>query len=92
MIASWEVIEWDRESLQKALLLKIEFDKSYERVPWTFIIDMLSFLGFGSEHVGMINTLFFSTSPFLVVNHFLLVFFFIVCLGKDSLWHLIFMF
>ena len=91
LISSWQVMEWDREWLQQILFLKIDFDKSYERVDWTFIIDMLSFSGFGSEHVGMINTLFFSTSPFLVVNNFLLIFFFIVCLGKDSLWHLIFM-
>ena len=83
MIASLEAMEWARECLQQALFLKIDFDKSYERVDWTFIIDMLSFLGFGSEHVGMINTLFFSTSTFLAVNNFLLVLFFIVFLGKD---------
>ena len=36
---------------------------------WTFIIDILSFLGFDSKCVRMVNTLFSLASTFVVVNN-----------------------
>lgn len=71
VIASWEAMEWARESGHQALFLKIEFDKAYKKIDWTFIIDMLSYLGFGSKCVGMINNLFSSTSTFVAVYNIL---------------------
>ena len=50
---------------------KIDFDKSYDKMEWTFIIDMLSYLDFGSKCVDMINTLFSSLLAFVAVNNIL---------------------
>ena len=34
-------------------MLKIDFDKSYDHVDWSFISEMLTLMGFGSHCVGM---------------------------------------
>lgn len=71
VIVAWEAMEWAREYGKQALFLKIDVDKAYDRVNWTFIIDMLSCLGFGSKCVGMIKNMFSSTLYFVVVNNIL---------------------
>jgi len=43
VIAIWEAMEWVRIKVLKALF--IEFEKSYDRVDWDFIISMLKSLG-----------------------------------------------
>jgi hypothetical protein len=68
---TWEAMEWARESGQQALFLKIDFDKAYDHIDWTFITDMLTCLGFGQCCVGMINTLFTCASAFVSVNNVL---------------------
>jgi hypothetical protein len=58
VISAWEAMEWAKETSQQALFLKIDFDKAYDWIDWTFITDMLTCLGFGSQCVGMVSTFF----------------------------------
>lgn len=38
-------MEWTRDTRQQSIILKIDFDKAYDRVDWTFISEMLICLG-----------------------------------------------
>jgi hypothetical protein len=71
ILLSWEAMAWVRESSQHALFLKIDFDKEYDHIYWKFITDMLSFLRFGQNCVGMINTLFTCAYAFVSMNNVL---------------------
>jgi len=64
-------MEWAKEFGQWALFLKIDFDKAYDHIDWTFITNMLTFLGFGQCCVGMINTRFTCAYAFVSVNNVL---------------------
>ena len=48
LITAWESNEWERETGQEALFLKIIFDKNYDRIEWNFILLMFCWLQFGS--------------------------------------------
>ena len=37
-------MDWEKESSQHALFLKIDFDKSYDHIDWNLISNMLTFL------------------------------------------------
>ena len=41
IIVVWEGMEWARKSKQKAIFLKIDFAKAYDRIEWPFILAML---------------------------------------------------
>lgn len=47
LMLAWETCEWAQQSQQDALLVKLDFDKAYDRMRWSFIIKMLQWLGFG---------------------------------------------
>jgi hypothetical protein len=38
VLTSWESVEWAKESMQQILLLKIAFEKTYDKVDWSFIL------------------------------------------------------
>jgi hypothetical protein len=46
LISIWEAGEWAKVSQQKSLFLRIEFDKAYDKVDWSFITKIILFLGF----------------------------------------------
>jgi len=47
VIVIWEGMEWARVSDQEALFIKIDFEKTYDKIEWQFILSMLQELGFG---------------------------------------------
>jgi hypothetical protein len=53
---------WACESSQESLFLKIDFDKAYDRIYWSFITKLMPCLGFGPRHVAMVTTLFLNAS------------------------------
>lgn len=63
-----ESIEWVHKSRQKALLLKIDFDKAYDKIEWDFILDVLDLLGFGSFFTDTMATLFTHALARVYVN------------------------
>ena len=38
VIAMWEVIEYAKESNQDLVFVKVDFDKAYDRLEWSFIL------------------------------------------------------
>lgn len=46
VISSCEAMDWATKTSQQAIFLKIDFDKAYDQIDWSFIIDMLTYLGF----------------------------------------------
>lgn len=56
LLIAWEGLEWARETGQKALLFKIDFEKGYDRIEWDFILNMLDWLRFRCVSSG--NSLF----------------------------------
>lgn len=47
VLSAWKAMDWEKESYQRSLFLKIEFDKSYDHIDRNFIPCMLKCLGFG---------------------------------------------
>ena len=70
-LSAWEAMKWARESGQEILFLKINFEKAYDRIDWTFITNILTCLGFGQGCVGMINTFFTCAFSFVLGNNVL---------------------
>lgn len=68
LLVVWEGLEWACVSCQKPLFLKIDFEKSYDRIEWPFILDMLEALGFGAFFCYIISTLFSNASAHLTIN------------------------
>ncbi|XP_059064589.1 uncharacterized protein LOC131856711 [Cryptomeria japonica] len=46
LITTWEAMDWAKCSHQNVALLLLDFEKSYDRVEWNFIIMMLQSFGF----------------------------------------------
>jgi hypothetical protein len=73
IIFAWETMKWARETRQDSLFIKIDFDKAYERVDWSFVTKMLQCLIFGSNCVVIVNTLFSNVSTLVYVNNTLTI-------------------
>ena len=68
VVSAWEAVEWAHEIGQQCMMLKIDFNKAYDRVDRSFIAEMLTSLGFAPPCVGMVNTLFSNASTFVAIN------------------------
>ena len=51
------------------LFLKIDFEKAYDKIEWSFILVMLSMLGFDPHFLQTIRMLFFNASIVLSMNN-----------------------
>ena len=69
VLSAWEDMDWEKESSQHALFLKIDLDKAYGHIDWNFILNMLIYLGFGKRCVSMITTIFSCSSSFVSINN-----------------------
>jgi hypothetical protein len=58
VIAIWEGMEWARAFGLDALFIKIDFEKEYDLVEWSFILAMLKALSFGPSFLCAIEMLF----------------------------------
>lgn len=67
-LSTWEAMEWVQETSQQCLVLKIDFDKAYDRIDWSFISELLSCLGFGARCVAMVNIILTNALTFVSVN------------------------
>ena len=85
-------MEWARESSQWSLIVKIDIDKAYDWVGWSFILEILIFLTYGLCCVAMVKTLFTNALAFVLVkNASSLCICYIVPFLRDSPWLLIYM-
>lgn len=68
IIIIWEGIESACSSNHDALLIKIDFEKTYDKIEWFFITTMLSTNGFGSFLISLVKMLFRYASIVLTMN------------------------
>lgn len=61
-------MEWAKEQNTKGLCMKIDFDKAYDRLEWSFILKMLEWLGFGKSFISSISLLFVNASARVCIN------------------------
>jgi Reverse transcriptase (RNA-dependent DNA polymerase) len=57
IFAANEIIHYAKLHKQKGLVLKIDFEKAYDRVRWTFVQELLISRGFGQMWTGWITSL-----------------------------------
>lgn len=69
MILAWETCEWAQQTCQNAILVKLDFDKSYDRVRWNFILSMLKWLGFGPKLQAHVRMLFQDANSQIIINN-----------------------
>ncbi len=55
-------------SNQRAALLKIDFERAFNHVNWTFLQDLLQARGFGERWIGWISSLLASTTSVVLLN------------------------
>lgn len=68
VITVWEGMKWAQNSIQEALFIRINFEKSYDRIEWNFILAMLKDLGFGPLFLHSVQILFRNASSILTMN------------------------
>lgn len=69
LMLAWETIEWAQQSGQNPLLVKLDFDKAYDRIHWDFILKMLHSLGFGPKLQKHVKMLFQDANAQIVINN-----------------------
>ncbi len=55
-------------SKQRAALLKLDFERAFDQVNWSFLLLLLRARGFSATWVGWIKTLIFSTFSAVLLN------------------------
>lgn len=65
---AWETIDWAQQSGQNFLIVKLDFDKAYDRICWSFILKMLQWLGFGPKIQKHVQMLFKDANANHIIN------------------------
>lgn len=63
-----EVVQWARKNKKEIALLKLDFQKAYDTVKWSFIDQLLDIMGFGVKWRGWIGQCLSTTSISILVN------------------------
>jgi hypothetical protein len=57
VVAAYEIIHGIHKNKEKRLILKLDYEKAYDRVSWNFLEEMLFSRGFGAKWVSRIMKL-----------------------------------
>ena len=57
-----------KEKKNKAMLLKLDFQKAYDAIRWSFLESMLENMGFGTKWRKWINMCVFFVSLSILIN------------------------
>ena len=57
VLVAHEIIHYARVQKQKGILVKIDFEKAYDKINWDFIFQMLISRGFGNKWAGWVISL-----------------------------------
>ena len=63
-----EVVHWARKRKEKSILLKLNFQKAYDMVRWSFVNSILEVMGFSSKLRKWISYCLSSTFVPIIVN------------------------
>ena len=79
LASTWDTMEWERKHMQEDLILKTNFDKSYDKANWSFIYWMLNCFGCVHRCDSIESTMFTKVSSFFrLIGSSLLRFVFII--------------
>jgi hypothetical protein len=67
-VAAHELIHAAHSRGESALVLKLDYEKAYDRVDWTFLEEMLESRGFGIKIHGLIMSLLINGSSCVRIN------------------------
>ena len=68
LITNWEAMHWAKENGQEVAMILLDFEKTYDRIEWCFVIGMLKAFGFPNKYCDWISILFNETSTVIDVN------------------------
>lgn len=63
-----EVVDWLKKTNKKGLVLKLDFEKTYDTVNWNFLFDMQRKFGFGAKLVEWMKTCVSTARILVIVN------------------------
>jgi hypothetical protein len=65
---AFEAIAWTRENKQDLSMLLLDFKKTYDRVNWTFLREVMAKMGFHSQWINQVMSLNTNASASIIVN------------------------
>jgi hypothetical protein len=68
VVAVNKIIDLAIESRKKCLILKVDFEKAYDSVSWSFLDYMIFRFGFSGQWRGWIKACVFSGKLYVLVN------------------------
>ncbi|KAJ9557995.1 hypothetical protein OSB04_012609 [Centaurea solstitialis] len=63
-----EVVDYVRKKKRKSFIFKVDFEKAYDSVEWSFLLDCLRKMGFGEKWVNWIEACLKSSTLSVLVN------------------------
>jgi hypothetical protein len=63
-----EALDWAMESDQDLVLLLLDFEKAFDRIEWGFLFEALAKLGFCSQWIRWVHSLYCSASSAIKLN------------------------
>jgi Reverse transcriptase (RNA-dependent DNA polymerase) len=75
VLAANEIIHFAKVHGQKGIILKVDFEKAYDRVNWSFLLEMLRSRGFGQKWTLWIENLLQGAQTCINFNGFLTSYF-----------------
>jgi hypothetical protein len=63
-----EAQDWVEESNQDLVLLLLDFEKAFDRIEWNFLFEALAKLGFCSQWIRWVSSLYKSASLAIKLN------------------------
>jgi hypothetical protein len=69
VVTAHEVLHSVHQSKQQGLVLKLDYEKTYDKVNWVFLLDVLEKRGFGARRMGWIKEILYRGSVGVTVNN-----------------------
>nr|XP_025628354.1 uncharacterized protein LOC112721509 [Arachis hypogaea] len=63
-----EIVQWLKQRKKKSEIIKLDFQKAYDRVKWKFVDIVLQKMGFGQRWRGWIKECVCTASMSLLIN------------------------
>ena len=63
-----EIISWAKYRSKSTFVLKVDFEKAFDNLNWSFLFDILHQIGFGSVWIGWLKGVLTSARVSVLVN------------------------
>jgi hypothetical protein len=69
VVTAHEILHDMHRSKQQGYVLKLDYEKAYDRVNWNFLLDVFDKIGFGGKWIGWIRKILIRGSVGLIINN-----------------------